>query len=243
MNTKRYDLRIASVLFALAMAACGGDAESREDLEGEALDMETPPAASAPAPAPAPAPRPEATAPSPSTPAAPVRAIPAGTRLTFEVREDVSTSSHTAGDGFALVLRDEVRGTGGAMIPAGATARGVVSEARTSQGPEDEALLAVRLASVQVNGSSIALPGTVESADTRASTRDSGARTGATIATGAAAGALIGQILGRDTRSTVTGAAVGTVAGTVVALTTRGGHASLPAGSTIVVRLDEDVAY
>jgi hypothetical protein len=172
-----------------------------------------------------------------------VRALPSGTLLTFEVREDVSTSSHVAGDGFGLVLVQEARGTGGAVIPSGASGRGVVAEARSSSGPEDEALLAVRVATVQVNGTSVALRGTVESADTQVSTRDSGARTGATIATGAAAGAVIGQILGRDTRSTVTGAAVGTVAGTVVALTTRGGHASLPAGSRIVVRLDEDLVF
>lgn len=172
-----------------------------------------------------------------------VRAIPAGTVLTFEVREDVSTSSHEAGDGFALVLLNAVNGSAGAALFAGTEARGEVTNVHTSTGPDDESLLGVRVATVEAGGSQTALHGSVQSADVEASTRDSGARTGATVAIGTAAGAILGQILGGDTRSTVTGAAVGTAVGIGVALTTRGGHATLTQGSRIVVRLDRDLVY
>jgi hypothetical protein len=225
---------ILGVALIATLAACGTDAESREDLESLAAEREAPeqvvPTTSAQSQRAAP-------------PAQPVRAIPAGTVLTFEVRENVSTSSHASGDEFTLALVNSVSGPAGAILAAGTQARGVVTEAHRSSGPDDESLLVVRVASVEADGSQRAIGGQVESTDIDSSTRDSGARTAATIATGAAAGAVIGQVLGRDTRSTVTGAAVGTAVGVVVALTTRGGDATLGEGSHIVVRLDRDLTF
>jgi len=223
-----------SVAFITALAACGSDAESREDLESQALGDTVQAQASRSAPASS-TPR--------AAPAQPVRAIQAGTLLTFEVREDVSTSSHKAGDTFSLVLVDAVTGPAGAILPAGAPARGLVTDAHSSTGPEDQSVLGLRVASVQAGGSQEAILGEAQSADIKSSTRDSGTRTAATIATGTAAGAIIGQVLGRDTRSTVTGAAIGTAVGVGVALTTRGGHAELPEGSRIVVRLTQDLIF
>jgi hypothetical protein len=213
-----------SVAFITTLTACGMDAESREDLEGQATGGTV-------------AEQPVRAAPTP------VRAISAGTVLTFEVRESISTSSHASGDAFSLVLVDAVTGPGGALLPAGSSARGVVTAAHASTGPDDEALLAVRVSSVEAGGSQEMIEGEVQSAEIETSAQDSGARTAATIATGAAAGAIIGQILGRDTRSTVTGAAVGTAVGVGVALTTRDGHATLPEGSRIVVRLSSDLVH
>jgi hypothetical protein len=210
-----------SVALVAALAACG-DAESREDLESEALTEEGEPVGRA-------------------VPAEPTRAIEAGTVLTFEVRENVSTSSHAEGTTFSLVLVDAATGPGGALLPAGTPAQGVVTAAHASTGPNDEAVLAVRVASVDVGGSQKPIEGEVQSTEIESSTRESGARTAAEVATGTAAGAIVGQILGRDTRSTVTGAAVGTAVGLGVALTTRGGDATIPQGSRIVVRLDNDL--
>jgi hypothetical protein len=221
------------------LTACGSDAESREDTEGEPTSRSAPAPAARTAPAPTTGPATSAEA----TPAATVRAIPSGTLLTFRVVERVSTSSHVAGDAFSLVLVDAVNGQNGAMLAAGATARGSVTESRASAGPEDQALLAVRVASVQAGGTQVPVLGEVQSVAIESSTRDSGTRTAATIATGAAAGAVIGQILGRDTRSTVAGAAVGTAVGVGVALTTRDGDAALTEGSLIVLRLDRDLIY
>lgn len=235
---------ILGVALVATLAACGTDAESREDLESLEADRDvpsepvrtgaqgqseraSPPAQSERAPAPA---RSE-------------RAIPAGTTLTFEVRENVSTDSHAAGDEFSLVLVDAVSGPGEAVLSAGTPARGLVTETHRSSGPEDESLLVVRVASVEAAGSQRAMDGQIQSTEIESSTRDSGARTAATIATGAAAGAIIGQVLGRDTRSTVTGAAAGTAVGVVVALSTRGGDATLGQGSRIVVRLDRDLVF
>ncbi len=233
MNGKRlhsetgifFRLLPALILASLLATGCGPDAESAEDVEGEEVAQESVTAERAPAPRSEPAPR----------------AIPAGTTLHFEVAEEVSTASHRAGDTFALRLLEPVSGNGGLVLPEGTQARGVVTEARQSEGAEDEALLAVRLESIQLDGRSRALNGTVVAADTEADAADSRTRSAAKVATGAAAGALVGQILGGDTRSTVRGAAAGAVAGLGVALTTRDGHAVLPRGSQVEVRLDDSL--
>lgn len=220
-----------SLLLVAALAACGGDAQSREDLESQPV---TPAAETQPAAASQPASEP---------PAEPVRAIPAGTLMTFEVREDVSTSSHASGETFSLVLVNAVSGPAGAVLTAGTPARGIVTEAHSSTGSDDVSLLAVRVASVHAGGSQKAVEGVVQSAVIEGDTRDSDARTAVTIAIGTAAGAIVGQVMGGDTRSTVIGAAVGTAVGVGVALTTRSGDATLTRGSRIVLQLDRDLVY
>jgi hypothetical protein len=225
---------ILSMTLVAILAACGTDAESREDLESEATSREAPAERVRPI---------QAGSDGYAPPAAPARVIPAGSVLTFEVRESVSTSSHDAGDAFNLVLVDAVTGVGGAFLAEGTSARGVVTEAHRSSGPDDASLLVVRVASIETAGSQAPIHGQVQSTEVESSTRASGARTAGTIATGAAAGAIIGQVLGKDTRSTVTGAAVGTAVGIVVALSTRGGDSTLEEGSRIVVRLDRDLGF
>jgi hypothetical protein len=236
-------MKLQSMALTLALAVlavgCGGDAESRElpdegsidgiqveGMEGMAGEVRENGAWAEGAPA---------------LPPEPARAFPSGTRLTFEMTRSISTSSHSAGDTFELRLVEEVRGSGGAFLPSGTRARGVVMESQPSRDASDEAVLAVRIQSVDVNGTMRDLPGTVESASIRTSAGDSGTRSAAKVATGAAAGAVLGQVLGRDTRSTVTGAAAGAAAGVGVALTTREGHATLEEGARVTVRLDRDL--
>lgn len=220
----RFHITTTVLALTFAVAGCGTSSEAHEGEEGEAVVS-------------------EAQAPSPSTsratPAPSRAAIPAGAILVFEVLDDVSTSTHETGDTFRLRLVEPVSGEGGAALSSGAEARGVVTESRTSTSSDEEALLGLRIASVHAGGSQRPIAAEVQSASLQQGTRDSGQRTAAKIATGAAAGAVIGQILGRDTRSTVIGAAVGAAAGTGIALTTRDGHATLPRGSRVTVRLAE----
>ncbi len=215
----RLGFATAATLLAVSVAACGGDSDAADEPGDERWADE------------------EWSGEAPRDAAIP--AIPAGTTLTFEVEEDVSTATHEAGQRFNLRLVSGVDGVHGATIPAGATARGIVTESQRSSGADSEAVLGVRIASVQVNGGYRDIAGTVQSTDLETAARDSGQRSAAKVATGAAAGAIIGQIIGRDTRSTVTGAAVGAAAGLGIALTTRDGHAVLPRGAMVVVRLDE----
>jgi hypothetical protein len=222
---RRGGLLALSTLVALGVAACGGDSDAAEDMDSEGWTDEYG----------------QAWEDEGGWDAPDMAVIPAGTHLVFEVQEDVSTATHEPGERFTLRLVEGVEGENGAALPAGTTARGIVTESARSAGAEEEAVLAIQIASVSTGNGYMDLNGQVESADVDAAARDSGQRSAAKVATGAAAGAIIGQVLGRDTRSTVTGAAVGAAAGLGIALTTRDGHAVLPEGARVPVRLDEPI--
>ncbi len=216
-----FGMATLTLLVSVALAGCS-DAESGEDPGSEA--MGAPGAAVEESGTASPAPRPM---------------LPAGTVLTFEVTETVSTETANPGDQVRLRLVETVSGAEGARLSAGTAGSAVVTESRESAGAEEQAVLALQVSSVNVDGSQQELNGTIESTETESAARASGARSAGTVATGAAAGAILGQILGGDTRSTTAGAAVGAVAGLGVALSTRDGHAVLHEGSRITVRLDE----
>lgn len=170
------------------------------------------------------------------------RTVPTGTVMTLSLNETVSTNSHEVGDEFATEVTQSVRGEDGTtLIPEGAEVRGVVEESRRSAGPEDQAIIAFRLESLELEGDRYPLEATVQQARPERSEGDSGAETAAKIAIGTAAGALIGQVLGEDTESTLGGAAAGAVAGTVVALTSRQGDATLHEGSRLRIQLNEPI--
>jgi hypothetical protein len=235
--------------FERELAEPGPDA--REALTPEGADPAEPEEATTdagdPAPATLPAARPDPEPIEPErteTPADPepevTASVTAGTQLTFRVDETVSTDSHEAGDTFTATLASDVRDSEGVVaLPAGASSRWIVTEAREDGGTDDQALLAFRLESVQVDGDWVPLEATVTETQIRSEARDSKTESAAKVAVGAAAGAVIGQIIGRNTSSTLKGAGVGAAVGTVVALTTRDGEAELAQGSTITVSLEE----
>ncbi len=224
-------LRIVAVtaLVGLGSAACD-DAESRE---APADDLEAAAEAATPDAAPSAETRDAAPA---DEPAAPLM-VPAGTSMTFNVDQEVSTSSYAVGDRFVATLTAPVSSAGGdVLLEAGTPSQWVVTQSTTEDG---QALLAFALESIDVDGEWVPVTATVAEADLDTDDPDSGGETAAKIGVGAAAGALIGQILGEDTESTLTGAGVGAAVGTAVALATRGGSATLPAGSALTIRLDE----
>lgn len=162
-----------------------------------------------------------------------------GATMVFRVDETVSTDSHEAGATFTARLSEAVLATDGSVaLPAGAASTWVVTQ---SEAGGEESLLAFRLQSVQLDGTSVPIEATVTGTEIQSEAGDSGTESAAKVAVGTAAGAIIGQILGGDTRSTLQGAGVGAAVGTVVALTTRGGEARLAPGSTVTVRLDESI--
>lgn len=203
------------VAFALGATACG-DAESREAPE-EAADA---PAAERAAPA-----------------TASTVAVAEGTSMIFAVDQEISTDTHATGDRFVAGLASPVNSSDGeTALPAGTQSQWVVTQSTTEDG---QALLAFELESIEVGGEWKPIAATVTHAELDTDTPDSDSETAAKIGVGAAAGAIVGQILGKDTESTLTGAGVGAAVGTAVALSTRGGSATLPAGSAMTVRLDE----
>lgn len=205
------------VAFALGVTACA-DAESREAPED---------AANADAPAA------EATTRAESN----TVAVAEGTSMIFTVDQEVSTDTHAAGDRFVASLASPVNSSSGeTALPDGTRSQWVVTESTTEDG---QALLAFELEAIEVGGEWKPAGATVTHAELDTDNPDSDSETAAKIGVGAAAGAIVGQILGKDTESTLTGAGVGAAVGTAVALSTKGGSATLPAGSAMTVRLDE----
>jgi len=158
--------------------------------------------------------------------------------MTFTVQEKVSTENRKAGDEFTSTLADDVTTADGKVaVPAGAPGRWVVTAATDDNG-DGQAVLAVRLKDVKVDGAWQPVDATVVSSDVQRDAKDSDAKTAAKIGIGTAAGALVGQILGHSGEATAKGAGVGALMGTAIALSTRGGSAKIPAGSHIAVKLN-----
>lgn len=215
---------------------------------------ETPPAAApqraAPAPArqtqqpqrTAPAPRQPAPQPRPAAPRTVTLPVPAGTTLAVRMNQELSTRNVSAGQSFTGTLADPVIAADGTtLIPAGATVRGRVTSAQTSERAGQQASISLAFESVAFGGRTYPISATVVDVPVRRVTRDSKAEQAAKIGAGAAAGAVLGQVIGKNTKSTVAGAAIGAAAGTAVAMGTADVDAVIPAGARVVIRLDSPI--
>ncbi|HSG09406.1 MAG TPA: hypothetical protein VLA36_13680 [Longimicrobiales bacterium] len=254
-----YRAALSVLVSASTLYACGGTVESAEQPEGAdvpVVESSTPMAEAAapeaevaaptqaeepvvPAAKPAPAKMPAAVEPSaPAQPVvAPARVVEVGTTLTLVLDQTLSTESNKAGDPFtAHLIADFLAPDGEVLLPAGTSVRGVVTEAQESPSADAPAMLRLQIVETQVAGVAMPLVADVEEMQLKAEAKDSDRRTAGKVAVGAAAGALLGKALGK---SGTKGAVVGAAAGAVVAVTTRDGHARLPVGAQMTIRLVE----
>lgn len=188
----------------------------------------------------APAPRP---APEPSRPRMVSMPVPSGTTLSLRVNETLSTRSASSGSTFTATLTEPVVAADGTtLIPAGATVRGRVTEARESGRAGEDAYLKVDFTSIAFDGNSYPIDATTVDTEVKLVNRDSNAKKAAKIGGGAAVGAVLGQVIGKNTKSTIAGAAIGAAAGTAVAMGTADVDAVIPSGGRIVIRLDRPIS-
>lgn len=219
------------------------------------VEAPVPPQATTPAPAaprqaaqpqrPAPRPTTPAPTPAPAQPAAPrtvTLTVPSGTTMAVRMNQELSTQNASAGQSFTATLAEPVVSADGVtIIPAGATVRGRVTEARASERAGQEGYIRLAFDAVTVNGRNHSINATAVDVPVRRVTRDSKAEQAAKVAGGAAAGAVLGRVIGKDTKSTVAGAAIGAAAGTAVAMGTANVDAVIPQGARVVIRLDSPV--
>jgi len=256
---------VSLLMGASLLSACGGPAESAEEPQGASVPLAETPAvavpevveaptqpASTPARTPAPTPnparaqspkeadRPASTKPAPPTPVEPEpapRAVAAGTLLTLVLDGELSTKSNKAGDPFtAHLVADILTPEGEVLLPQGTTVSGLVTEALESPSADVPAMLRLQIVDAQVGGDVVPLVADVEDMQLQTEAKDSDKLTAGKVAVGAAAGALLGKVLGK---SGTKGAVAGAAAGAAVAVVTRDGHATLPQGAQMTIRLVE----
>lgn len=86
-----------------------------------------------------------------------IHAVPAGTLLSVELIDPVTSAKAKAGDSFRARVLDGVTVKGRVALPAGTTVRGVVAEAVRSGRVKGQARLALTLASFDLDGSTYAV--------------------------------------------------------------------------------------
>lgn len=187
-----------------------------------------PAAAPAPEPAAAAAPAPVAEqAPPPPPPPQPI-VIAAGKTVTIRMGNSLSSKTTQDGQTFTGTLANGIAVNGKVVIPAGAGVTGTVSEAKSAGKFKGEAILAIRLTSINVKG----VPRNVSTDEYVVTQKGKGKRTAVMVGGGAGGGALIGGIAGGG-KGALIGGLIGAGAGTAGAAFTGNKELTIPAESAV----------
>jgi hypothetical protein len=162
--------------------------------------------------------------------------VPAGTNLTVRLGQAVGSKISQPGESFTATLSAPVEVNGDTVIPRGASASGVVVDAKPLGRFKGGAVLEVKLTSITVNGRE-------KSIETSAVTRTQkgkGKRTAVLAGGGAGVGALIGGLAGGGKGAAI-GALAGGGAGTGGAAFTGNKDIVLPAESALSFTLRSSI--
>jgi hypothetical protein len=163
-----------------------------------------------------------------------VRRLPSGSVIPVRFETSVSSAHNGPEDRVLATVRQDVRGAGGVVIPAGSEMRGHVLSAKRSGRVKGRAQLSLRFSEVNVNGRWHRI-GTQRISLVA---RDSHKKDGVIIGGGAGAGAIIGAIAdGKE--GAAKGALLGAGTGTGVVLATRGKEVGIGSGARWRVRLTQ----
>jgi hypothetical protein len=154
--------------------------------------------------------------------------LPAGTRLTIRIDSQINSGTAKAGQSFHGNLTRALVVNGKTIAPASAPVKGKVTYVKTSGRLHNPGELTVRLTSIEINGSNVAITTTGFRAKGKSHTKGNVEKIGG----GAAAGALIGGIAGGG-KGALIGTAAGAGAGTGVAAATGKEEAVIHAESAL----------
>jgi hypothetical protein len=233
---KRVQL-VVVLLLMLTIAACGK--KSTNTSENQPSNNANQQAAANPPPPAAPALEPRSAAPPPQakvTPPPPPKPVvlPAGTTLTVQVDQAISTKSATQGDVFTAWLASPVSEDGKVVIPRKAHVEGVVVQSKSPGKFKGEGTLSVKLTSLTVNNSTYR----IDTAPNTQTAKGKGKRTAVMAGGGTGAGALIGGLAGGG-KGALIGGLAGAGAGTAGAALTGNKDLAIPAESTLSFRLQQ----
>jgi hypothetical protein len=171
-------------------------------------------------------------APGTAAPAPQPLVVPAGTTLTVRLGESVGSKISSPGQSFSATLVSPVAVDGNTVIPAGASARGTVVDAKPLGRFKGGAFLELRLNSITVNGSEQR----IKTSAVSRTLKGKGKRTAVMAGGGTALGAIIGGLAGGGKGAAI-GAVAGAGAGTGGAAFTGNKEIVLPAESALSFRL------
>jgi hypothetical protein len=167
-----------------------------------------------------------------AAPAAREITIPAGTTLSVRLQSPIGSDTSRPEQRIDGMLTRDVRIGGVEALGAGASLRGIVTNAERSGRVKGRANVAFKFDHISSGG-------TLYPISTRTISRvapGTKKRDAATIGIPAAGGAIIGGIIGGGDAA-VKGGAIGGAAGTAAVLSTRGKEVRLGAGTVVTVRL------
>jgi hypothetical protein len=196
-----------------------------------------------PAPVEAPDVRPSAAAtpqfaenPQPSAPPAPVYdelTVPADSVIGLEIDSTVSTETAQVEDEVEARVARDVMADGRVAVPSGARALGTVTLVERGGKVKERARLGVRFHTlVLADGTTLPIQSETVYRDGESPAKSSTAKIGGA----AVGGAILGGLLG-GTRGAVIGGSVGAAGGTAATMAGSRRPATLPAGSTVTVRV------
>lgn len=154
--------------------------------------------------------------------------IPSGTHISVRMGQELSSGKAKTGQHFNATLARDLVVNGKTVAPAGTSARGKVTFAKSSGRLHDPGQLSIRLTSLEVNGKTVALSTASYRAKGKSHTKSNVTKIGG----GAAGGALIGGLVGGG-KGALIGAGAGAAAGTGVAAATGKEEAVIPAERTL----------
>ena len=157
--------------------------------------------------------------------------IPAGKTVTVRMSESLSSKTTQDGQAFTGTLANGIAVNGKVVIPAGAGVTGTVSDAKSAGRFKCEAIIAIRLTSINVKGA----PHKVGTDEYCVTQKGKGKRTAVMVGGGAGGGALIGGIAGGG-KGALIGGLVGAGAGTAGAAFTGNKELTIPAESAVSFR-------
>jgi hypothetical protein len=170
--------------------------------------------------------------------AARVGSIPAGAELNLSSGSKICTNTNRVGERFTATVTNQVSGSNGAVIPAGATANVEVTELKRSENANDNVVMGFRVVSVSFGGHTYPVSATTSYAQVNKVKNQPKGKDVQKVVGGAAIGAIAGQILGKSTKATVIGAAAGGAAGAAAAAATSNYEGCVNSGGRITATLN-----
>ena len=162
--------------------------------------------------------------------------LPAGTSLPVILATSISSYKNKTGEEFSGNLAAPIMISGEEAVPKGAKVAGTIVDAKKQGKFKGEALLTIRITSINVRGKDY-LIATHTWSDTE---KGKGKRTAVVTGGGAGAGALIGGLAGGGKGAGI-GAAIGAVGGLAASGATGGENVNLPAETKITFKLSKPI--